>query len=264
MTDRVQSIERSIDILAALASGPKTVTEVARATDLSKATAFRLVASLSYRSLVIKDTSTNLYMLGPGFLQLVDGVARAFGSIASLARPALERLLRTTGETVILHVRVAHERIVVEQLPSPKQIRYTAHIGSAAPLYVGSAGKVLLAFLSDDERQEQLRSLELHRLTDKTITRLDDLVAELDKVRAKGWAASYGERVSGAAAISVPARGPEGFLAALSVLGPADRLTEVEQERFLPSLLKAASEVEAILASATDGTSRRDRKARKP
>lgn len=263
MAERVQSIERSIDILAALVGGPRTVTEVARLTHLSKATAFRLLASLGYRSLVIKDPSANVYMLGPGLLNLVDGAGRAFTSIAALARPALEHVRRATRETVIVHVRVGHERIVVDQLPSPQEIGYTATVGSSAPLHVGAAGKVLLAFLPEDERQEQLRLLELRKVTDRTITHLDALIAELDDVRAKGWASSRGERVPGAAAISVPVRGPENFLAALSVLGPASRLPESDQQRFLPVLTSAAANIEATLASNGGGmpTRRSRRKA---
>jgi DNA-binding IclR family transcriptional regulator len=250
---RVQSVERGIDILMALANGPKTLTEVKIETGLSKGTAFRLLASLNYENLVVKEAHSNLYMLGPGFLRLFQGVMQGVGAITAVAKPALTSLWEETEETVTVHVRVGAERICIEELPSPQPIRYVSTLGAAAPLHVGSAGKVLIAFMESAEMEKTLQTLPLLPVTSATISDLDALRAELDTVRRQGYAMSHGERIPGASAVSVPVRGLQGFLASLSVLGPADRLPRKRRLELVPLLQSTAEGIGTALSSAGAG-----------
>jgi len=263
MTGRVQSVERSIDILMALSTGPHSLTQVARMTGLSKGTTHRLLATLDHEGLVLKNTLDNMYMLGPGILRLVRGAARGIGSIALLAEPALTKLRDQTGETVTLHVSVGVERICIEEIPSLEPVRYSAPVGSRAPLHVGSAGKVLLAFEDPEELERALTMLPLDALTPDTITDPQSLREELAMVRQNGWASSHGERVPDAAAVSVPVFSNGRIVASLSLLGPASRLTDEVRIRQLPDLRKAAAAFETVLAKAAvattgnEGTSQR-------
>jgi DNA-binding IclR family transcriptional regulator len=253
MTERVQSIERGIDILNALASGQKTVTEVARATCLSKGTAFRLLASLNYQNLVMKDPIENVYSLGPGFLRLVDGATRGLSVVTSLARPALARLRDLTGETIALHVRLGAERICIGELTSLQPIRYSASAGTLAPVHVGAAGRVLLAFMPEADLARLLPSLSLRPITDSSVTNLAILKRELAIVRRQGYACSVGERTPGAAAITVPVYGPQGLIIALSILGPASRLPRAAQLGFLEFLKGASTEIGEALSLTVGG-----------
>lgn len=249
MSPRVQSVERSIDILLALANGSRTLTEVARATGLSKGTAFRLLASLGHQQLVVKEPAANIYLLGPGFLRMFQGMMGDLGSLATIARPALQELWEATSETIAMHVPIGSERVCVAELPSPEPIRYTSTVGATAPLHVGSAGKVLLASLPPEKLAKTLAALPLTSLTQATITEEAALRQELSAVARQGWAMSAGERISGAAAISVPVRGQPDVLAALSILGPAGRLTTQRRLAMLPDLQRAAQRIEAMLAA---------------
>jgi DNA-binding IclR family transcriptional regulator len=248
MTNRVQAVERSIGILMALANGARTLTDVTRATGLSKGTAFRLLASLNHEQLVVKDPAANVYLLGPGFLRMFQGVMGDLGSIATLARPQLQELWRSSAETVTLHVSIGAERICVAELPSPQPIRYISSVGTTAPLHVGSAGKVLLAFLETTRLERTLAALPLAAMTGATTTDTAVLRQELATVARQGWAMSTGERITGASAISIPVSGGPGVLAALSVLGPSDRLTSQARMALLPELKRAAEGIEATLA----------------
>lgn len=249
MSNRVQSIERGIDILMALAHGPQTLTEVSRETGLSKGTTFRVLASLGYESLVVKDGVRNVYMLGPGLIRLMQGVVQGVGAITSVARPALTGLWEKSGETITVHVRVGLERMCIEELTSPSPIRYSATVGATAPLHVGAAGHVLLAFMDPEELERTIPTLPLGQITEATIHDQETLHREIARVREDGFATSSGERVPGAAAISVPVLGRQGFLAALSILGPDFRLGEERRAELLPDLQEAAEAVGAALAS---------------
>ncbi|MGH2948065.1 MAG: IclR family transcriptional regulator [Solirubrobacteraceae bacterium] len=244
MPGRIQSVERSIDILMALADGPRTLTEITRATSLSKGTVFRMLTSLNHERLVIKDPVQNRYMLGPGFLRLVQGMVTGLGSISAGARPVLETLRDKANETVTLHVGIGTERVCIEEFQSRASIRYTSYPGATAALHLGSAGKVLIGFLDDAKQEAALRAVESYPAEDRPD--VDALRKELEKVRRQGWAMSSGERIAGAAAISVPVWGHH-FLAALSILGPESRLSRKRRLELLPDLKHAAAAVEAAL-----------------
>lgn len=248
MPERVQSIERSIDILLSLADGAKTVTEVARATELSKPTAYRLLGSLRYRNLVAKDDTSNRYMLGPGWLTMLNVDGAGFQSIGILGRGPLEELTKRTGETSVLHTRLGRERVCVAVAASPNAVRYSISAGSVAPLHVGSSGKVLLAYATDGEKL--LDDLALDALTDHTVTSREQLADQLTEIRADGYAVSVGERTPGAAGVTVPVHGPHDFLASLSVIGPAERFSEQRVRGFLDDLSVGARTLEGILARA--------------
>jgi DNA-binding IclR family transcriptional regulator len=248
---RVQVVERAIDILAALSNGPATLSEVTRAVDLPKGTIFRILASLQYGDMVVKDPVDNTYQIGPGFLRLSRSQSPWFGPLATLARPMMAELLEFSRETVAIHVRVGPERVCIAELTSPETIRYSAEVGALVPLYVGAAGKVLLAELDEAALQKVLAVLELRPLTDGTIVDRDKLLTDVAAAREQGYAQSVGERVSSAAAITVPIDLTNGFGASLSLLGPADRLNEKVRLKLLEPLKKTAAGISAVSSTAT-------------
>ncbi|HKP17911.1 MAG TPA: IclR family transcriptional regulator [Gaiellaceae bacterium] len=240
----MQSLERGLDILLALAAGPATLTEIAGRTGLSKATAFRLLASLGHRHTVVKDSATNLYFLGPGAMVLGRGAGLAGGWISDLVRSALTRLWQETEETVTVHVSAGNDRICIEELPSPLPLRYTASIGASSPLVIGSAGRVLLAFMPEDVAERLIQSSPPVSYPDGTLVDHDELRRRVERTRRRGWATSSGERVPDASAVSVPVRGAHGTVAALSVLGPSARFPEGRFPALLAALRRAADEIE--------------------
>lgn len=238
----VRSVARAIDVLLALVDGPQSLGAVAERTNLSKGTCHRLLASLAYRQLVLQDSTTSAYILGPGCFRFVEAMASGLGGIGAIARPTLDELWWQTGETVTLHIRIGAQRICIEELASKQVVRYVAGVGSTAPAYVGAAGKILLAFLDEEERERRIASLHLDAITEQTLVDRQALEDELGRIRQVGWASSRGERVVGAAAVSGPVFDREGrVVAALSVLGPEARVATEEQMAKLPLLVTAAA-----------------------
>lgn len=245
----VRSVSRALDILFALQHGPQSVGAVARATGLSTVTARRLLATLTYRDLVVQDRTTPTYRLGPGCFGILDAVARGAGGLDVIAGSVVARLAELTGETVALYVRAGPRRICVTQVPSAHPVRYTARLGMENPIHTGAMGKVLLAFSDPAERDDILDHMDLVAYTPSTITDRAALDRELEKVRAQGFAESRGERSAGVAAASAPVFGADGrVLAALSVLGPSERLSDATLARLRAPLLAAAGEISSRLA----------------
>lgn len=238
----IQSVSRSIDVLFALTRGPRTLSEVAAATKLSKATALRILRTLCARSLVAKESASTTYILGPGCLQLVEGVTAGLGVVLSADNGALTELWSLCRETVSVHVRVGYQRVCVAELPSPQAIRYTASVGASEPIHAGSAGKTLLAFMPEHERDTLLERVPRIAKTPATITDKNVLERELVQIAARGWATSRGERIEGAVGVSAPARLGK-VLVAISVIGPAARMSPKRVRELIPIVCAAADEL---------------------
>jgi DNA-binding IclR family transcriptional regulator len=258
--DLVKSVARAIDILLALEQGAQSLGKVAERTELSKATAHRLLASLAHGQLVIQDPATGDYMLGPGCFGIADAVIRGFGGVGVIAQPVLENLRDATRETIALHVRAGTQRVCVGQLASPQPVHFAARVGAANPLHTGSMGKLLLAFSAERERSEILERMTLDRVTETTITDANLLEKELEQIRRRGYAKSRGEQVVGGAAMSAPIFGSDKrILAALSILGPEARLTEAKMREFRPLLVMAAQRITDRLAASQQEIEARER-----
>jgi IclR family acetate operon transcriptional repressor len=205
-----------------------------------------MLATFRHKALVIQDASTGAYRLGPACFHLVSSLVDGRAGFPFDAEHELEDLRTQTGETVTVHVRSGLSRICIHELPSHQSIRYTAGLGATAGIHVGSAGKVLMAFMGDDERADLLRELDLRAATPATIVDMDTLVLALHDVRARGFAVSIGERVLGAIGVSAPVFDPGGrILAALSVLGPESRMSSLQIDRSAVLTRAAASRITA-------------------
>jgi DNA-binding IclR family transcriptional regulator len=244
----VKAVERSIDLLLLLAEAPMTLTEIGQRAKMSKSTVLRLLTTLGHGGLVVRDPITKDYRLGPGCLKLGQGFISGKGGFEILGRGALDRLWRTSGETVAVHIRLGKQRVCVDELPSAEALRLVSGVGMAAPLHVGSAGRVLLAFLTPEDVEALVDGVLLEAERAGPVTDLASLHEELARVRDRGYALSEGERVRGASAVSVPVHGPTGVIAALSVLGPEGRFTLDRRLATVDELHAAAGEIGRSLA----------------
>jgi len=246
----VRSVARALDLIAALEDGPQTLGALAASSRLSKGTAHRLLATLASARLVTQDPATATYALGPGCFAILDAVAHGAGGLGLLARTTLTELSIATGETVALYVRAGPQRVCVAQAASPQPIRYTARLGMENPVNTGAMGKVLLAFSNPRDRAEILDRLPLRAWTPSSITDRADLERQLETIRSRGIATSRGEQSAGVAAVSVPVLDPDGrLLAALSILGPDDRMSDATIASFEGPLRAAATAIERRLVA---------------
>lgn len=243
----VKSVERAIDILLCLDNGPLTLSEVSAQVRMSKTTVLRLLSALGHGGLVVRNPLNKSYDLGPGCLRLGQAFISGGGGFDAFASGPLRTLWTRTGETVAVHVRLGRQRVCVVEIPSRQELRYVSGIGTAAPIHLGSAGRALLAFMSAEDVTKLLGDVASDPVASGPVIDQGSFREELDRVRQQGYALSEGERVPGAAAVSVPVFGDDGVIAALSVLGPAARFTHSDRLIAVEDLKQAASEMHEAL-----------------
>jgi DNA-binding IclR family transcriptional regulator len=231
-TTGVGVLDRCVGLLDLLADGPQTLRSLAAASRLPRPTAHRLLVALEAHRLVARD-SGGAFRLGPRLTELA-AVAGPELDLASLAGPVLDRLHRTTGESVQLYVRSGDHRLCIAARDAGTGLRDSVPVGALLPLAAGSGGKVLLAW-----------SAAVH--ADAAGATAD----ELTEVRAQGWAASVAEREPGVASVSAPVFRDDTLLAALCVSGPVSRLGQAPGRKLSESVTAAAAELSALLAGPT-------------
>lgn len=240
----VQSVARAASILELLADGPKElgVSELGRRLGVHKATASRLVSTLADHGLVERNPVTDKYRLGFGLIRLA-GAALAGLDLVQQARPVLQHLAEQTEETVNLAVLEGDRVVNIDQVTSSPSIVRVNWVAKATPLHCTSNGKVLLAFLADDDR-EKLLAEPLERMTPRTVVDPGGVRAQLLEVRARGYAFTIEELEVGLNAVAAPVRGANGdVVAAVSVAGPAYRLRPAEIPRVARMTVDAAGEI---------------------
>lgn len=243
----VQSVDRALDLLAAVAASEQapTVAELAVRCDINRSTAWRLLATLEAHGMVERATASSGYRVGYGAVRL--GAAADEASVVRRVRPVLEDLSTATGETVSL------------ALVKTASLRYVDHISvigaSFAPwteervsLHSTSSGKIFLAWLSEAEREGALPS-SLEQFTESTTVDRQALEAELAEARRLGYACCRGEDAAltnGVSAAVLDARRRP--IAVVNIWGPERRIPTDRFRDLGPAVVETAHRVAALLA----------------
>jgi DNA-binding IclR family transcriptional regulator len=245
---RIQSIDRAVALLEAVAGSPEPETAPALADrcGLNRSTAWRILATLEHHGLVERDPHGNRYRLGFAVLKLA--AAAGHEPLVRLAQPLLRRLADDTGETVNLAVARRLELVYADQLQA-RQVMAPDWLGHPVPLHATSTGKAFLAALPAGELEAILRA-PLERFTDTTITQPRALRAELDAVRERGYAASHGELEPALWGVSAAARDAAGRPAAIVSVWGADARVRDRIGALGTRAAAAANELSALLAGA--------------
>ncbi|GAA3426929.1 allantoin degradation transcriptional regulator AllR [Streptosporangium nondiastaticum] len=234
----VQSVDRALDVLEALAErgGEATLSEIAAGTGLPYGTIHRLLRALVDRGYVRQDEGRR-YALGGALLRL-SGVAERM--VGTWAQPYLAKLVELSGETANLAVLEGDFVVYVAQVPSPRRLRMFAEVGRRVLPHSTAVGKVLMAARPDTEVASIVERTGMPRRTANTITDLPGMLAELERVRGRGYATDLGEEELGVHCLAVGVRDGSRVVAAMSVSGPAERIDALDREELAGGMRKIA------------------------
>lgn len=224
-----------------------TLSEVARETGLTRATARRVLLTLEQLGYARSDgrkfeLTPKVLDIGYAYLSSLD--------LAEIAEADMERLVEHTQESCSAAVLDGSEIVYVARMPTKRIMAISLGLGSRLPAFCTSMGRALLADLPDEDVRDLLKNTELPKLTPRTITDLDELCKELAAVRAQGWALVDQELELGLRSVAVPLHNARGTaIAALNVSSNTLRVDlKTLRGDFLPALLETAERINARLA----------------
>lgn len=245
----VRAIERALQILSCFDDDTpeKTIAEIASAVGLPRPTVLRLLATLASGGLVERTADGERYRLGLQLTLLGLRVIRRL-EVRRRARPVMLALEERFEETCDLSVFVQDTMLCIDVVQSRRTLRIAAGPGYRSPLHATATGKAYLASLPPDPL-EQFLARPLARYTSNTITSRERLLAELEQVRAQGYALDDEEFNEGIRAAAAPIRDHKGnVVAVLGMPGPVERMPPERIREIGSALVEAGNTILARLS----------------
>ena len=239
----MRSVQRALDLLNVLQTyqHPVRLTDLAKHAGLHVATVQRMLNVLIDNGFAVRYAGG--YTAGPAALSVAHAYLVA-SPLNMIAQPIMQELTAECGLTSSLYVRVGCSRVLVTRVEAANPLRYTLPVGERLPLYLGAAGKSILAFSDDATRADLLADIATIEHADLTIKEMSEFRAELAEIRIHGYARSSGERVVGITAIAAPILDGSGAVqGALGLTGPSDELLGNQAQRIVPELRRAATAI---------------------
>ncbi|YAL83474.1 IclR family transcriptional regulator [Dermacoccaceae bacterium W4C1] len=233
----VQSVSRALDVLEVIdaAGGEVTLSEISATSGLPMPTIHRLVRTLVDRS-YLRQLPDRRYALGTRLIPLGNAAREAFGSRSTRE---LATVVRELGETTNLATLDGDQLVYVGQVPSPRAMRMFTELGQHVHPHCRAAGKALLAQLDDAQARGVLERVGMPAMTPRTVTDIDELVAQLAQIREQGFATEDGEMELGVRCLAVPVPSAAARFA-VSLSAPETRMTDAVQQQALPVLTAVA------------------------
>ncbi len=219
--------------------------ELANELGLNHTNIYRILETLEKNRFVSKDKVTKKYSLGYATWEL--GMIMYEGlNVNQLIRPILNRLKDETGESIFLTILDGEEAVTLEVVEPENKVKFSVSAGSRAPLYVGASYRAILAYMPDEFIESIIHS-GLKKYTKTTMTDPDQLRAELEKVRERGWAQSQGEYTRDVIAIAVPLFDGDEIIGSVTVSGPIYRMSDEKIQQYLPLLMETRDEIREVI-----------------
>ena len=240
-TDFVESLDRVLRLLQVFGAttSPMTLSDVARAADLPRATARRILFTLERSGFVATDGK--LFTLTPHVLTLAASYLRS-SQVVTVLQPVLDDIATTAQEISSLALLDGEEVVFIAR-GSPARVFSTGlEIGYRLPAFCTSVGRAMLGQFDDGELAKRLKPMKREPMTPQTITDPKLLLKAIQADRTRGYSLVDREAEPHFRSISVPVRRYDGtIVAAINMGAHVDRVSARELiARFLPLLRDGA------------------------
>ncbi len=241
----IQAVSHALDLLEQFHGDDVDelgVTELSKRLKLHKNNVFRLLATLESRGYIEQNKVTENYRLGLKSLELGQTFIKKMGLLHQ-AKPVLEELVNESNETAYVAIFKDGYIVYLDVVETGLTVRVVSRVGTRLPSYCTAAGKVHLAYMSDEEIESYLPAQDLEAYTPHSITDREVLKKDLAKVAEQGYAFDIEELDVGVRCVAAPIRDyTRRIVGALSISGPATRFSDERLEKELVPLVTRASE----------------------
>lgn len=250
----IESVLAALEVMDSFLEESKlSIKDLVELTGMTRNRISRILGTLIHKGYVMEAAEKGMYTPGPKLLAL-GNVFETNQSLVVLVRSVLRQLALKTGESATFYVREGMDRVVLAREEGTNAIRFAVSVGQRLDLHAGAAGKVLLAFAPEKEKNIILSRLTLEEITPHTLTDPGRLRDELAAIRATGYSISRGERDPDAFALAAPVfERNDKLIGALSIAGPLSRLnTEGTEKGYVNELLLSAASLSRKFCTVRD------------
>ena len=240
----IQSVAHALDVLEQFneISCELRITELSKRLNLHKNKVFRLLATLSHHNYVEQSKHNEGYHLGLKALELGQVFINQVGFV-EMARPVQENIAQTCNENAYLSIMKGSMVVYLNAVESDLPVRVVPRVGSRLPFYCTEAGKVFAANLRNEVVRGLFQGEIMKKYTPNTISDLDELMLQLQRVAETGYAIDDEEFEIGVKSIGAPFRDyTKKIVGIVSISGPSFRMDASRLENELVPLVKKAAQ----------------------
>ncbi|MGQ4557097.1 IclR family transcriptional regulator domain-containing protein [Halobellus sp. GM3] len=247
MTDKtppMKSVQRMFEVVQVLQKVQKAgPSEIADRMDLPKSTAHLYLRSLEESGYVINHGGQ--YELSYRFLTIGSQLKHR-NRLFQVSKPEIKELSQRTEELVVLLTEQGGKSFILHQASAEGGLDLGTYPGQPIPLYTHASGKIFLAYMDPERRDQILEEHGLEPVTDETITDKEQLEAELAQIREREYAYDWDEQVEGMGVISVPITVEKRLEGVLSIASPTGRMTDRAYRQEMLQQLRESADTIAI------------------
>jgi len=240
----IHSVENAFSLLEVLADNGLElgIAKLCRKTALPKGTVHRLLGTLKNLGYIEQNPQNRKYRLTIKIFNLGAAVTDRVGLVQII--PYMKKLSLKFNETVNLAILDRDEIIYLYSVGSDNTLKLDLRIGSSQPAYCAAVGKVLLAYLSEQELDGYLQRVKLKSYTPYTITSKEYLKKDLKLIRERGYNFVNEEYMVGVSCVAVPIKDQQGKVCAgLSFSVPTVRMDKEKLPQLIDSLISTAKKI---------------------
>jgi IclR family acetate operon transcriptional repressor len=227
------------------------ITDLSEKTGLSKSTVHRLANALADADYLIRNDTTKKFKLGYRILRITSFLMNN-NEVKEVARPYLEEISKKARETVHLVQLDGLYGVYTDKIDSPQPVGLLSKIGKNIPLHSTGAGKILLAYMSEEMRERVYTEVGLTKETECTITNRETMEKELEQIRNQGYGFDRMENRDGIYCIAAPIFNQNGdVVASFSVSGPSFRFSLEDAEALIDTVKETSMKVSNSLGYLT-------------
>lgn len=247
----VKSADRALAVVEFVAGrGSVSFTEILDSLGIPRSSAHGLLNTLNHAGWLDHNLNTKQYSLGLRAWQ-VGQMYTGHEDLANIAKPIMDRLSQSLGETVQLARLDGVENVYIAISQTAGGMRLGSSVGMRLLAHATGIGKALLSMLEPEDAQARLKSVALPRLTEKTVTDTELLAEIVQKAKVQGYALDDEEYLDGCRCVAVPLTSAAvgGIYTAISVTMPSARTDELWPASILQPLTAATMEIRALLGT---------------
>lgn len=242
----IQAVSHALDLLEQFHDEVDElgVTELSKRLKLHKNNVFRLLATLESRNYIEQNKVTENYRLGLKTLELGQTFIKQMGLLRQ-SRPVIESLVKECNETTYVAILKDSHIVYLDVVETDLTVRVVPRVGARLPAYCTAAGKVQIAYMTDEELEHYLPAREMKRYTPKTLVDREELKKHLKVVSERGYAIDDEEMDVGVKCVGAPIRDyTRRIIGAVSISGPSMRFSDERLEKeLIPLVIKAGEEI---------------------
>jgi IclR family KDG regulon transcriptional repressor len=243
-------VKKAFQILELVAREEKhvAISDLSRELGISKSTVHGITRALEEAGALARDRKTKRYTLGTVFFELARaGYARI--DLKDTARPVMEKLMRSTGQSVFLGIRSGNHVSIIDIVESKQDLKITSPIGTRVPLLAGALGKAFLAAMDRKRAISLVKAIGLRAFANNSITDADRYMETVDAARESGYGLDDEEYIQGVRAAAAVIRSPGQPVSAVWVVGFTQTMPAEKMKRIAAETRLAAEEISARIAS---------------